>query len=142
MPRNLKTLGAAALATVACVASAAGAAHAEPTSIYAPSALVLTIGRGDQAASTAVRAVTLSCAPQPQGTHPAPRAACAELRAVRGDVALLATASTGQDCTQVWEPVTVTADGVWQGQRVAWQATYSNSCRFEAALSESAVFNF
>ncbi|WP_328540228.1 subtilase-type protease inhibitor [Streptomyces sp. NBC_00344] len=142
MPHSLKMIGAAALAAAACVTAAAGTVHAEPTSMYAPSALVLTIGPGGQAAGTVVRAVTLSCAPQAQGTHPAAKAACDELRAVQGDPALLVTAPTGGVCTQVWAPVTVSADGVWQGHRISWQATYGNTCRLNAALSESVVFNF
>ncbi|WP_327293765.1 MULTISPECIES: subtilase-type protease inhibitor [unclassified Streptomyces] len=139
---SLKTLGAAALAAAACVTSIAGTAHARPTSVYAPSALVLTIGRGDEAASTVLRAVTLSCAPQPQGTHPASRAACAELKAVGGDLALIGTTPSDQRCSFLWAPVTVTADGVWQGRRVAWRATYGNACQMNATLSESSVFNF
>ncbi|WP_371789908.1 subtilase-type protease inhibitor [Streptomyces sp. NBC_01471] len=142
MRHSLKTLGAAALAAAACVTTLAGTAHAQSTSIYAPSALVLTVGRGDETASTVVRAVTLSCAPQPRGTHPASQAACAELKAVGGDLGLLSAVPTDQRCSFLWAPVTVTADGVWQGRRVAWRATYGNACQMEAALSESSVFNF
>nr|AAB25161.1 subtilisin inhibitor-like protein 2, SIL2 {N-terminal region, beta1 and beta2 sheets} [Streptomyces, Peptide Partial, 39 aa] [Streptomyces]AAB26179.1 subtilisin inhibitor-like 2, SIL2 {N-terminal} [Streptomyces parvulus, 2283, Peptide Partial, 39 aa] [Streptomyces parvulus] len=36
-----------------------------PASLYAPSALVLTIGQGESAAATSpLRAVTLTCAPK------------------------------------------------------------------------------
>ncbi|WP_406134880.1 subtilase-type protease inhibitor [Streptomyces sp. NBC_01089] len=142
MRHSLKTLGAVALAAAACVTGIAGTAHAQTATIYAPSALVLTIGRGDEAASTVVRAVTLSCAPQPRGTHPASQAACAELEAVGGDLTLLSGAPTDERCSLLWAPVTVTADGVWQGRRVAWRATYGNACQMNAALSDSAVFTF
>ncbi|MFE2376781.1 subtilase-type protease inhibitor [Streptomyces sp. NPDC059398] len=142
MRHSLKTLGVAALAAAACVTGIAGTADARTTSVYAPSALVLTIGKGDGAASTVARAVTLSCAPRPQGTHPASRAACDELSAVGGDLTLLTAAPTEQRCSFLWAPVTVTADGVWQGRRVSWRATYGNACQMNAALSESAVFNF
>ncbi|WP_405774798.1 subtilase-type protease inhibitor [Streptomyces sp. NBC_00859] len=145
MRHSLRTLGAAALAAAACVTGIAGTAHAAPTSIYAPSALVLTIGRGDEAASTVVRAVTLTCAPRPQGTHPASEAACAELKAVGGDLGLLSAAPADpadRQCSFLWAPVTVTADGVWQGRRISWRATYGNACQMGAALSESSVFNF
>ncbi|WP_328334761.1 MULTISPECIES: subtilase-type protease inhibitor [unclassified Streptomyces] len=142
MRHSLKTLGAAALAAAACVTGIAGTAHAQPTSVYAPSALVLTIGRGDEVASTVLRAVTLSCAPQPTGTHPASGAACAELTAVGGDLALIHATPSDQRCSFLWAPVTVTADGVWQGRRVAWRATYGNACHMDAALSESSVFHF
>ncbi|MFJ3696147.1 subtilase-type protease inhibitor [Streptomyces sp. NPDC090052] len=142
MRHSLKTLGAAALAAAACVTGIAGTAHAQPTSVYAPSALVLTIGHGDEVASTVLRAVTLSCAPQPQGTHPASKAACAELKAVDGDLGVLGATPSDRECSFLWAPVTVTADGVWQGRRVAWRATYGNACQMDAALSGSSVFNF
>lgn len=62
--------------------SALAAPAAAPTSLYAPSALVLTVGHGETAATVnAARAVTLNCAPTPSGTHPAAARACAELRA-------------------------------------------------------------
>ncbi|MYR62323.1 protease inhibitor protein, partial [Streptomyces sp. SID625] len=55
--------------TGAALAAPSGA----PASLYAPSALVLTVGHGDSAATAAPeRAVTLSCAPTASGTHPAP----------------------------------------------------------------------
>ncbi|WP_328321234.1 subtilase-type protease inhibitor [Streptomyces sp. NBC_00388] len=146
MRHSLRTLGAAALAAAACVTGIAGTAHAGTASIYAPTALVLTIGRGDEAASTVVRAVTLNCAPRPQGTHPDSAAACAELKAVDGDLSLIgtttATSPVEPQCSFLWAPVTVTADGVWQGRRISWRATYGNACQMDAALSESSVFNF
>ena len=51
---------------------------AAPASLYAPSALVLTIGHGESAAvATPMRAVTLTCAPDglrhPPGSRPGVR---------------------------------------------------------------------
>uniref|UniRef100_Q7M0U8 Probable subtilase-type protease inhibitor n=1 Tax=Streptomyces cyaneus TaxID=1904 RepID=Q7M0U8_STRCN len=95
---------------------------------YAPSALVLTVGEGESAAAaTPERAVTLTCAPRPSGTHPVAGSACAELRGVGGDVHAL-TATDGVMCTKQYDPVVVTVDGVWQGRRVSYERTFSNEC--------------
>ena len=108
-------------------AALAGPANA-PASLYAPSALVLTLGRGDSAAvATPQRAVTLSCAPTPSGTHPAAALACAELRGVGGDFDAL-EARDDVMCTKEYDPVVVTIDGVWQGRRVSYERTFANEC--------------
>ncbi|MFI1505371.1 subtilase-type protease inhibitor [Streptomyces sp. NPDC020597] len=120
--------------------SAVAAPAAAPTSLYAPSALVLTVGHGETAATAnAARAVTLSCAPTPSGTHPAAASACAELRAAGGDPELLAGPGHAV-CTRQYDPVVVTVDGVWQGRRVAFAHTFANECVKNAA--ESSLFAF
>lgn len=84
--------GGSALATPAhATQTVTSQAHATPalapSGLYAPSALVLTMGHGETAATvTPERAVTLNCAPTPSGTHPAAYDACGELRAVNGDL--------------------------------------------------------
>ena len=110
--------------TGAAVATPAAA----PASLYAPSALVLTVGHGTSAAAaTPLRAVTLSCAPTASGTHPAPALACAELRGVAGDLDAL-RAQEGVMCNKLYDPVVVTVDGVWQGKRVSYERTFGNEC--------------
>ncbi|MFI1727580.1 protease inhibitor [Streptomyces sp. NPDC020489] len=105
-----------------------GTALAAPASLYAPSALVLTVGHGEDAAlATPARAVTLSCAPRPSGTHPAPAAACAELRGAGGDFDALEVPDDVM-CTKEYDPVVVTVDGVWQGKRVSYERTFANEC--------------
>lgn len=62
-----------------------GVAQAQPvqsTSLYAPSALVLSVGKSEGAAVTVQRAVTLSCALRPSGTSPL--AHCGVCGAARG----------------------------------------------------------
>ncbi|POX54453.1 protease inhibitor protein [Streptomyces sp. Ru71] len=114
-------------ATAVC-GTLTGAAHAAPSSLYAPSALVLTVGHGDSAATaSAARAVTLSCAPTATGTHPDPASACAELRRAGGDLDALGT-GTEPLCTKQYDPVVVTVDGVWQGRRVSYEKTFANEC--------------
>lgn len=126
-------LSSAAMGLAALTALAgSGAAGAAPTGtevLYAPSALVLTITDGtDAATGTVLRAATLTCAPRPGGTHPAPAAACAELRANGPELDALAVPRPDAACTREWAPVTVTADGVWQGRRLSYSYTYANSC--------------
>ncbi|MFI6285946.1 subtilase-type protease inhibitor [Streptomyces sp. NPDC051018] len=135
---------AVALALGGAVTGSARAAEpvvdrpATASGLYAPSALVLTVGK-DTAASVD-RAVTLSCAPSAGGTHPAPEDACRELGAAGGDFGALPSALPYTMCTREWSPVTAAASGVWQGKRVDWSGTYNNGCEMRAALG--AVFAF
>ena len=135
------TLALTATAVCGPLTGAALAAPATaPASLYAPSALVLTIGHGDSAAAaTPLRAVTLTCAPTASGTHPAAVLACAELRGAGGDFDAL-TARTDVLCTKQYDPVVVTVDGVWQGKRVSYERTFSNECVKRAY--GSTVFTF
>ncbi|MFE1429363.1 subtilase-type protease inhibitor [Streptomyces fungicidicus] len=135
------TLGLTAAAVCAPLSGAALAAPGNaPSALYAPSALVLTMGHGDSAATaTPERAVTLTCAPGASGTHPAAGAACAEMNRVGGDLDAL-TVSEGVHCTLQYDPVLVTVDGVWQGRRVSYERTFSNECVMNA--HGSSVFAF
>ncbi|MFG2225853.1 subtilase-type protease inhibitor [Streptomyces sp. NPDC048644] len=141
-------LGAAlvlgALATTAQAATtpaAAAAQSARSGGLYAPSALVLTVGEGEsRASSTVARAVTLTCAPVAGGSHPVARAACGQLNAVKGDLDQVTGARSTRVCTKEWAPVVVTADGVWQGRRVAYTHTFANSCAMQDGAG--AVFEF
>jgi len=135
------TLALTATAVCGPLTGAALAAPATaPASLYAPSALVLTIGHGDSAAAaTPLRAVTLTCAPTASGTHPAAALACAELRGAGGDFDAL-TARTDVLCTKQYDPVVVTVDGVWQGKRVSYERTFANECVKNSY--ETSVFTF
>ncbi|NEB06138.1 protease inhibitor [Streptomyces sp. SID13726] len=124
------TLGLTATAVCGPLTGAALAepAAAAPSGLYAPSALVLTLGHGDSAATvTPERAVTLTCAPTASGTHPAAALACAELRAAGGDFDALGTRSDTL-CTKEYDPVLVTVDGVWRGKRVSYETAFPNEC--------------
>ncbi|WP_055531639.1 subtilase-type protease inhibitor [Streptomyces graminilatus] len=128
MPNTARWAATLTLTATAVCAPLAGAAVAAPSGLYAPSALVLTIGHGDTAATvTPERAVTLTCAPTASGTHPAAADACSELRAADGDFGLLPTKSDVK-CTKQYEPVVVTVEGVWRGQRVSYERTFANEC--------------
>lgn len=129
-----------ALTATALCGPLTGTALAAPSGLYAPSALVLTVGHGDSAATaTPARAVTLTCAPTSSGTHPAAASACAELRAVGGDLDAL-EATDDARCTREYDPVVVTVDGVWRGQRVSYERTFANEC-VKSSLGSS-VFTF
>ncbi|MET7733573.1 protease inhibitor [Streptomyces sp. NPDC005402] len=122
------TLGLTAAAVCGPLTGAALAEPAAASGLYAPSALVLTLGHGENAAAvTPERAVTLTCAPGSSGTHPAAAQACAELRAVEGDFDALG-AGTDVQCTKEYHPVVVTVDGVWRGKRVSYERTFANEC--------------
>ncbi|OKK17426.1 alkaline protease [Streptomyces sp. CB00455] len=138
-------LGSAAMALTALTALAwpgtAGAAPSGAESLYAPSALVLGVSAGDDSATgTVLRAVTLVCAPAPGGTHPNPAAACAELRANAARLDRVTAPGPGTACTKEWNPMTVTADGVWQGRRLKYEYTFGNPCGLRATTG--ALFGF
>ncbi|MCX4767057.1 protease inhibitor [Streptomyces sp. NBC_01275] len=135
------TLGLTAAAVCGpLTGSALAAPAAVPASLYAPSALVLTVGQGESAATVdAARAVTLTCAPTPSGTHPAAALACAELRAAGGDFDSLVGPGDAL-CTRQYRPVVVTVDGVWQGKRVSYERAFANECVKNAA--GSSLFTF
>ncbi|MFG2983473.1 subtilase-type protease inhibitor [Streptomyces sp. NPDC048258] len=138
-------LGSAAMALTALTAlawpGAAGAAPSGTASLYAPSALVLGVTAGDDTATgTVLRAVTLVCAPTPGGTHPNPAGACAELRANAARLDVLAAPGPDAACTKEWNPMTVTADGVWQGRRLNYDHTFGNPCGLRSA--NGVLFSF
>ncbi|ARF54611.1 subtilase-type protease inhibitor [Streptomyces gilvosporeus] len=137
-------LGAAlVLGSLATTAQAADApVHSiRSGGLYAPTELVLTVGQGEtRATATVERAVTLSCMPGATGSHPNPKAACAQLRSASGDFAKVTGTGTERLCTKIWNPVVVTADGVWEGRRVSYTYTYANSCMMNAA--QQSVFRF
>ncbi len=121
------------------VGRVAPAAEAE-TRLYAPSALVLTVAKGETAThSTPLRAVTLTCVPSPGGTHPAAQDACATLWDVEGEFKAL-RGDEQRACIKIYDPVVVTAQGVWEGRRVDFERTYGNTC--ELNVEGTSVFSF
>ena len=140
MPNTARWAATLTLTATAVCGPLVGSAHAAPSRLYAPSALVLTTGHGQSAAvTTPERAVTLNCAPTASGTHPAAADACAELRGVKGDFDEL-TPRNDVFCTRQYDPVVVTVAGVWQGKRVSYEHTFANECVKNAA--GSSLFTF
>ncbi len=106
-------------------------------SLYPPSELVLTRSSGTEATHVQ-RAVSLRCTPLLGGDHPNGAAACNALNAVSGHF----TELTGRQlfCTDIYDPVTVTVQGVWRGSLVTYIQTFPSNC---AMLRErGAVFDF
>jgi hypothetical protein len=132
-------LAASCLATVG--ASTAHAESARPADLSAPSELVLTIGKGVSADTAAVeRAVTLRCIPTAGGDHPTPEEACEELAAADGDFAALTAPESHRMCMKIWDPVVLTAVGVWNGEYVSYSHMYPNACMAQDASTY--VFDF
>lgn len=147
MRRNPHAIFATVMAgTLLLGGFATATAQAAPTgaeSLYEPSALVLTVARGeDPLTATVERAVTLTCAPTVEGTHPTPAAACKELAAVQGKFSELTAGPSNRTCTRHWDPIVVTAHGVWQGERVQFSTAYGNVCEMAGSMNGNAVFAF
>jgi hypothetical protein len=140
--RKLTGLVAAVIAAAGLAAATPSTAQADTTSLYAPSALVLTTASGEGSEAVIQRAATLSCAPRAMGTHPSPASACAELRQTAGDFSTLLSDEDSRLCPMIYAPVTIGIEGVWQGQRVSWQQTFANGCKMAAATDTGALFAF
>ncbi|MFI6451195.1 SSI family serine proteinase inhibitor [Streptosporangium amethystogenes] len=83
------------------------------------------------------RSVQLSCAPV-FGTHPRAADACAALYPAQGDPARVRP--TWMGCVRVYDPVTASATGTWDGQYIQYRRTFSNECDMHAATGP--VFEF
>ncbi|MBO3746448.1 hypothetical protein J5X84_10265 [Streptosporangiaceae bacterium NEAU-GS5] len=93
------------------------------------SALVLTVSGGGPGTSFE-RFSKLACDP-PRGTHPRRVRACAVLDQANGDPGNL-DPDPDTTCPKVFDPVTVTANGIWRGRYVWFERTYSNTCAAHA----------
>jgi hypothetical protein len=73
------------------------------------------------------RTVTLQCNPA-GGTHPKAAEACADVAKAGGDLAQMPANTNPRACFMIYAPVTVTAQGKWQGQPVQFTKKFPNSC--------------
>ncbi|MFP8941279.1 subtilase-type protease inhibitor [Streptomyces fenghuangensis] len=141
-----KGLGLGAALAAACLAGPAATATAAPSPAAAdrpsgPSVLVLTAAAGENPATAPERrSTTLVCPPGSGGTHPDPERACAALRSVDGEVGALVETDADRVCPMIWDPVTITARGFWEGRQVSYERTFANSCVMEGATGP--VFSF
>ncbi|MFI0962655.1 SSI family serine proteinase inhibitor [Streptomyces sp. NPDC021080] len=135
MTTTLRAIRAGLLVPLALLlAGTAPAAHASPR--HGPGNwLGLAVTRGD-ARSGDTRGVLLLCDP-PQG-HDHAAEACRQLAAARGDIDRIPR-ETGAMCPMLYAPVTVSAYGRWDGRRVDYRHTFSNSCVMKAGTG--AVFD-
>ncbi|MFF3445174.1 SSI family serine proteinase inhibitor [Streptosporangium sp. NPDC002721] len=93
-------------------------------------ALVLSLAKGDKPLPVAGHALLLC--DRPGGTHPDAVRACEALAEVRGDPARLRP-RTGVACTLQYDPVTVTASGIWNSRFIRFERTYGSPCALRAA---------
>ena len=89
--------------------------------------LYVTVTHGDARAGSS-RSALLMCDP-PQG-HAHATDACAELDAASGDIGAVPRKDTF--CPMIYAPVTARAEGVWNGTRVTYAHTFSNTCEMSA----------
>ncbi|GGQ85321.1 SSI family serine proteinase inhibitor [Couchioplanes azureus] len=136
IPLHHAGLLAASVSTTAALLAAGSPAAAAPTPPPSGSALVLAVVPATQS-TVPPRITSLQCSPD-GGAHPAAAAACADLRAVDGD--LTALTAHGGICTQEYQPVTAFAAGSWQGRPVTYRKTFSNHCILLDATGD--VFDF
>jgi hypothetical protein len=99
--------------------------------------LALSFAYGERPSPVA-RHTLLSCVP-PRGTHPRPVEACEALTEAGGDPAELVPLP-GVICVMRYDPVTVTATGIWDGRFIRFERTYGNACTLYAATGP--VFSF
>ncbi|MCP3800981.1 subtilase-type protease inhibitor [Allokutzneria sp. A3M-2-11 16] len=119
-PLRFALITAAALLAVPAVPAGATPRTAPPAA-----ALVLT-GNPGEAVTPAAKWVLLTCGPN-GGTHPAPGASCSALAATGGSISTLRL-DRDAICPMIYDPVTVSATGVWQGRRIREQITFPNRC--------------
>lgn len=125
------TAPAAALTVLAAVSPARAVATDPPE----PQGVFLTVS-GDQ--GSWMRGELLRCEPEAWGHHPHASEACGALDRAHGN--LDALVADPEMCTQVYAPVTVSANGTYRGKQVTWQKTFANACTMEA--STGYVFRF
>ncbi|MDF6043390.1 subtilase-type protease inhibitor [Streptomyces sp. JH14] len=85
--------------------------------------LLLTVSGSDD---TWIRGVLLECPSASGSNHPQAAEACAALNAAGGDPDGLP--GDPRRCAHLYEPVTATAEGQYDGRPVSWQRTFANAC--------------
>lgn len=101
-------------------------------------ALVLTLTQGSTVLPS-TRAVVLQCSPVGGGTHPKTREACTALEPASGDVRKFKPAA-GLVCPLIYDPVTVSAVGVWKSRFTMSSQTFGNGCQMRNALGAVGSF--
>ncbi|MFD4620794.1 SSI family serine proteinase inhibitor [Streptomyces sp. NPDC058475] len=124
-----KTIRAGLLAVATLLTVGAAPAHAAPQESLPGNWLHLTVTQGDLTSSS-VHGALLLCDP-PGGQHSHAAQACAELRAAGGDISRVPPRADVL-CSMIYAPVTAAALGEWDGRRITYKHTFSNSCVMEA----------
>lgn len=111
------------LAGAVAVCAAAVCVTAVPAAAATPSTLTLTAALDGRAP----HAVELTCDPI-GGNHPDAQTACLQLTEVDGDIARMPGTQAHVFCPMIFQPITVSATGLWRGRTVLFQDRYTNSC--------------
>jgi Subtilisin inhibitor-like len=83
--------------------------------------------------------VTLQCDPE-GGTHPRATQACADLVQSHGEISATTRDKDPRACFMIYAPVTVSAEGTWQGRNVHFQSKYPNTCALRSKTGS--IFDF
>ncbi|NUS72716.1 MAG: protease inhibitor [Corynebacteriales bacterium] len=122
--------GSALLATLATLALAfTGPAQADDND----KKLALTVSRLGGMSGT-----SLECPADSRAHHPHAAQACEALDAAGGDFDQLQHQDSA--CVLLFDPITVTARGIYNQRVIQWQHTYGNECQMRAATGEMFVF--
>ena len=111
------------LAVAVALCAAAVCVTAVPAAAAMPSTLTLSATTDGQAPHLA----QLTCDPA-GGTHPDAQTACMQLSQVDGDIAHMPGTEAHIFCPMIFQPITVSATGLWRGRTVLFQDKYTNSC--------------
>lgn len=130
---TLLALGVSAVLAGTAQASGPGTPDQARAATPADLRLTLTHPQGD---ASGARTTTLKCGPA-GGTHPAARAACAELGARHGAIE---QDPAGGVCTMIYAPVVAEATGTYDGRPVSFKKKYGNDC--EMHQHTGALFEF
>ncbi|MFD6161182.1 SSI family serine proteinase inhibitor [Nocardia sp. NPDC060256] len=106
----------------------------------AQSVVSLSVGPGVSVNVVDKRVVSLTCAPKIGGTHPKAKEACKNLTAADGNIRALADFTVPPLCSDDFDPVVATIDGVWRGRPVSDHGFFSNTCVLRATTVS--VFDF
>jgi hypothetical protein len=86
----------------------------------------------------APHSVTLRCDPA-AGTHPKAAQACSDLVRSHGEISATRDKSP-RACFMIYSPITVSAEGTWQGQSVNFGTKFPNTCALRAKTGS--IFDF
>ncbi|RFU84167.1 serine protease [Streptomyces triticagri] len=131
---GLLAAAAASLLITAGAGTAQAESHQESSAPANWLALSVTQGTDD---SGPTERVLLRC-PSPRTDHPDRWKACWELRLAGGDINRIPDRDVA--CPMIYRPVTAKAYGRWEGRRVQYGETFSNSCVMHAKTGS--VFSF
>ncbi|MDF5756474.1 SSI family serine proteinase inhibitor [Spongiactinospora sp. TRM90649] len=102
--------------------------------------VALTVNDGYSAGNNYGRHVYLVCSPVRGTSHPYAWSACNQLERAEGNIEDIRAITPWFGCTRQYRPVTVTANGWWDGRYIRYQRTFDNSCSMRARTGS--IFRF